>query len=371
MNSNKNKRVLVAMSGGVDSSVAAIFLKNQGYTVIGATMQVWDYSQTDPCDRGTCCANEDVDDARAVCDQFDIPFYVINCEKAFHTYVINPFIESYLKGETPVPCTHCNSYLKFDLLIQKMKELNCDYLATGHYAQIKGTSRGQVIVTSQDSWKDQTYFLFSLRRSVLPHLMFPVGDWSKDRVREYAKKHQLAVHNKKDSTGICFIGKQGYSHFIESHTSPHQRKPGVFKNYPEGQVLGEHTGIHQFTYGQRRGLGVHSLEPLYVIKIEAQTGAVWLGEEKHLHSHRIVLEKENWLIPIDDLGKEKKLKAKIRFHHKGGMGVLKQENHRSVFYFDEPQRAVTPGQAIVFYDDQALMGGAWIDNNDSSQHSAH
>lgn len=375
------KRVLVAMSGGVDSSVAAAVLKNQGYEVIGVTMQVWDYSKNDAAaicspnssvkknlnkdDSGTCCSSLDVDDARAVCDTLDIPFYVINCEKEFKTKVIDNFIKSYLKAKTPVPCVDCNTYLKFDYLIQKMKELNCDYLATGHYAQIQQKKTAPVIVTSEDSWKDQTYFLFGLDKNILKFLLFPVGNWTKKETRKYAKQHQLPVHNKKDSTGICFVGKNEYSSFIEEQLTQETNKnnfPSICKgnllSYPSGKVLGTHKGIHKFTYGQRKALGVNSQAPLYVIKIEAQTGSVWLGEDKYLYHSTMSVKNFNWLSEVD---LKKELNVKIRFHHAGAKGVLKKENQEWLFYFKDPQRAITPGQAAVFYQDKQLLGGAWID----------
>lgn len=373
------KRVLVAMSGGVDSSVAAALLKEQGYDVIGVTMQVWDYSKSDAAivcspnssvkqnlneeGNGTCCSSLDVDDARAVCDTLGIPFYVINCEKEFKTKVIDNFIQSYLEAKTPVPCVDCNTYLKFDYLIQKMKELDCDYLATGHYAQVHRKNNQAVIVTSEDSWKDQTYFLFGIDKDILKFLLFPVGNWTKEETREYAKKNKLPVYNKKDSTGICFVGKNEYSSFIEEQLKQKKNTfPAICKgnllSYPSGIVLGTHQGIHKFTYGQRKALGVNSKIPLYVIKIEASSGNVWLGKDKYLYHSIMKVKDFNWLSDVD---LKKNLNVKIRFHHAGATGILKKQKEGWHFYFNNPQRAITPGQAAVFYQEKQLLGGAWID----------
>lgn len=354
-------RVLVAMSGGVDSSVAAALLLEQGYEVVGVTMQVWDYSE-DQCDidegHGTCCSSTDVDDARAVADHLGIPFYVVNCEEKFQAYVIDDFVGSYIEGRTPIPCVNCNTYLKFDHLISKMKELDCDYLATGHYAQLGQSPSGRpTIITSTDDWKDQTYFLFTLNPEVVDKLMFPVGDWKKPELRAYAEKVGLPVAQKKDSTGICFIGKKGYSAFVEQMVASDLLTPGKLRRYPTGEVLGQHQGIHHFTYGQRKGLGVSSETPLYVIKIDGENADVWLGEEHHLYSAEMMIDKVNWL---DQASEGEDYRVKIRFHHGGASARLQAVGEAYKVVFDEPQRAVTPGQAAVIYRGQQLMGGGWI-----------
>jgi tRNA-uridine 2-sulfurtransferase len=367
-------RVLVAMSGGVDSSVVAALLKDQGYEVIGVTMQVWDYSSSEnPADacaieegNGTCCSSIDVDDARAVADQLNIPFYVINCEAKFKKTVIDSFVNDYLVGKTPIPCVNCNTYLKFDHLVQKMKELKCDYLATGHYAQLVSDKNGDpTIVTSSDDWKDQTYFLFTLDKSILPKLMFPIGSWKKPELREYAEARGLRVARKKDSTGICFIGPQGHAQFIEDRISKDQLRPGAVRLYPSGETLGHHDGIHRFTIGQRKGLGVATGTPAYVIQLDHETGTVWLGDEKYLFSRRLQVTDINWLNDVQD---GEKLRVKIRYAHQGSTATIRFDNsiningsHTSAtLEFDEPQRSVTPGQAAVFYRDKQLLGGGWI-----------
>ncbi len=355
-------RVLVAMSGGVDSSVAAALLVEEGYDVVGITMQVWDYSQCEIEEGfGTCCSSMDVDDARQVADKLNFPFYVMNCEAKFKAEVIDPFVESYLQGKTPLPCVNCNSQLKFDHLVQKMYELDCDYLATGHYAKIEVDKNGRSqIIVSDDDWKDQTYFLFSLKPEVVSRLLFPVGHLKKPQVREIAEKKGLINARKKDSTGICFVGNGKYSEFVEQHAAPDLLKPGLIKKYPTGEVLGEHTGIHKFTYGQRKGLNLTHQEstPSFVIKIDAETNTVWVGEEKYLYFDKLKIGNINW---FDDISDEETLRIKIRYQHKGMEARIKKNKDGTAdVTFEKPVRAITPGQPAVIYRGSQLLGGGWI-----------
>ena len=317
-NKSAKGRVLVAMSGGVDSSVAAALLVEQGYEVIGATMQVWDYAQCDITEgNGTCCSSIDVDDARSVADKINIPFYVLNCEAKFKASVIDPFINAYLNGETPLPCVNCNTYLKFDHLIKKMKELDCDYLATGHYAQIVVDENSKSFIqTSTDDWKDQTYFLFTIDPQIISKLLFPIGHLKKPEVRRIAEEKGLVVAKKKDSTGICFVGNKGYEQFIKEQVS-HQTlslKKGKIKRYPDATVMADHEGIHLYTIGQSKGLGMTYHEKLFVLKIDATDNTVWVGEESFLYSNEVEVIEPHWLAEIDD-GSE--YEVKIRYQHKG------------------------------------------------------
>ncbi len=360
MSEVNKKRVLVAMSGGVDSSAAAALLVEKGYEVIGVTMQVWDYSQCSIEEGlGTCCSSSDVDDARSVADTLGIPFYVIDCEDEFKEKVITPFVNDYMNGKTPLPCVNCNTFLKFDHLIKKMQELECDYLATGHYAQTDKNEQGEwVIRTSTDDWKDQTYFLFTIPPSLIPKLLFPIGHLKKPDVRKYSEEKNLVVARKKDSTGICFVGSRGYEQFIAEHYPDSPVKKGVIKRYPTGDVLATHTGIHQFTYGQRKGLGFSAEQALYVVKVDAESGDVWVGEDKDLLSLEMRVERCQWHVNIP---KNQELTVKIRYAHKGGKAFLEpQVDGTCRVRFVEPQRAITPGQAAVVYDGDRLLGGGWI-----------
>lgn len=352
-------RVLVAMSGGVDSSVSAALLVEQGFDVIGITMQVWDYTScTIEEGFGTCCSSVDVDDARAVADRLGFPFYVMNCEAKFKTYVIDPFIGAYLEGKTPLPCVNCNTFLKFDHLVEKMRELNCDYLATGHYARIERTQDGRAsIVNSTDDWKDQTYFLFTVEPQVIEKILFPIGHLKKPEVRAIADAKGLTNARKKDSTGICFVGDKGYEQFIAENVASDLLLGGAIKLFPSGETIGQHDGIHRFTYGQRKGIGVYRPEPMYVIKIDAETRDVWVGEEEHLFSREARVTKPHFLDQVQD---GERLKVKIRFQHKGAWAKVSRLESDLRLEFEEPVRAVTPGQAAVMYRDQQLVGGGWI-----------
>lgn len=350
------------MSGGVDSSVAAALLKAEGYDVIGATLQVWDYSKNKKGEsHGTCCSHIDVQDARSVCDILDIPFYVLNSEELFEEKVIQPFVEDYLSARTPIPCANCNTFLKFHYMVRKMEELDCDFLATGHYAKVLPMPGGKYgLFKSEDTFKDQSYFLFTLDSKLLPRLLFPVGSLNKKDVREIAFGKALPVFGKKDSTGICFVGKKDYRSFVIDYAERNSLQifeKGLFKSYLTGEILGEHEGIHNFTIGQRKGLKIPSNKALFVIRIDRESRVVWLGEEKDLYSDTAEVGDVHWL---DEAQSGERLNVKVRFQDKGSLAYVYKNEKSCTLKFIEPKKSLTPGQSAVFYRDQQVLGGGVI-----------
>lgn len=360
----KGSRIVVAMSGGVDSSVAAAWLKHQGYDVIGISLQLHDQAEKTENKFGTCCSLSDIQDARSVAEKMGIPFYVANMEDQFEEAVIDNFVDEYLNGRTPNPCVKCNEKVKFSRLMDWAMDLGADYLATGHYARIQYDPKtgSHELTKAVDHAKDQSYFLFTMRKEDLPRTLFPIGGLEKNQVRDLAQKLGLTrVASKPDSQEICFVQNRSYKDFIEERVPAALLKPGRILN-PEGQVLGTHNGVHQFTIGQRKGLGVQSLDPLYVLEIRGESGDVVVGPEKYLFRKRAIVAGMHWILP-PGLDSNRSFEAKIRYRAKDSpVEVLPLLDGRIEIHFKEPQRAITPGQALVLYRGDTVIGGGWIES---------
>jgi tRNA-uridine 2-sulfurtransferase len=356
-------RIVVAMSGGVDSSVAAALLAEQGHDVIGVSMQLYDNSRmTESGQRafGTCCTIDDLYDARRVASTIGIPHYIVNFESQFGEHVISNFVREYVAGRTPIPCSHCNSDLKFAELLDRAKAYDADQLATGHYARITKDEQGRYhLYRGADNSKDQTYFLFSLTQEQLSRAAFPVGHLDKDTVRAHAQRLNLHVTSKPDSQEICFVPDGDYAKFVEKQ-APEAARPGTVVDN-DGRVLGTHAGVHRFTIGQRKGLGLSSSEPLYVLEIKPDSAQVVVGSRDALGRTQLAASGVNWIsgvAPRDWL----RVSAQIRHRHSAAPAkVRRTDEERIELEFDAPQSAVTPGQAVVFYEGEEVLGGGWID----------
>lgn len=376
MSTEKNNTIAVAMSGGVDSSTVAALLHAQGYTLIGLTLQLWNQRRLAGHEgmpeqvRGRCCSIDDVYDARRVAEQLEIPYYLVNQETRFETDVVKPFVEEYLAGRTPIPCTLCNNHLKFEQLLLTARQIGADQIATGHYARNHyDPERGRWILSRPaDSSKDQTYFLFGLTQQQLAHTLFPLGEMEKPAVRAIAEEKQLAVAQKPDSQEICFIPGGDYKTFLQAYLDEQGRTmPDTAGDLvtASGEVVGHHHGIHAFTVGQRKGiqqnLNAHPTAPFYVLGIDAKTHHVEVGTEDQLFTREAQIDRLNW-ISIGALHEPMRVQAKIRHRHEPAAALLSpgKEEGTAHLLFDEPQRAVTPGQAAVFYQDDEVVGGGWI-----------
>ena len=356
-------RIVVAMSGGVDSSVAAALLAEQGHDVIGVSMQLYDNSQiTDSGQRafGTCCTIDDLYDARRVAATIGIPHYIVNFESQFGEHVISNFVREYVHGRTPIPCSHCNSDLKFAELLDRAKAYDAEQLATGHYARIERDAGGQYhLYRGADNSKDQTYFLFSLTQAQLSRAAFPVGHLDKHTVRAHAERLKLHVTQKPDSQEICFVPDGDYASFVE-RKAPEAARPGTVVDH-DGRVLGTHAGVHRFTIGQRKGLGLSSTEPLYVLAIKPESAQVVVGSRDDLGRTSLSASGVNWVsgsAPSNWL----RVTAQIRHRHSAAPAkVRRTDTERAELEFDAPQTAITPGQAVVFYEGDEVLGGGWID----------
>lgn len=348
------------MSGGVDSSVAAYLLKEQGYDVIGVTMQIWQEDKEYEEREGGCCSLSAVDDARRVADKIGIPFYVLNFRDSFKKNVIDYFIDEYMEGKTPNPCIACNKYLKFDELLKKAQGIGADYIATGHYAKIEEHNGRYILVKSDDDKKDQTYALYNMTQEQLAHTLMPCGEYTKDRIREIAKEIGLDVHNKKDSEEICFISDNNHGKYI-SEAMPGKVKQGNFVD-KDGNIIGKHKGIVYYTIGQRKGLGLAMGRPVFVTDINPLTNEVVVGAEEDIFKTDLICKDINF-IAFDNLDKSLELKAKIRYSAKPATATITPlENGKVRVSFKEKQRAITKGQSVVFYLDDLVVGGGIIES---------
>jgi tRNA-uridine 2-sulfurtransferase len=362
-----HKTIAVAMSGGVDSSTVAAMLRAEGSNVIGLTMQLWNQRRLAGREgmpetvTGRCCSLDDVYDARRVAETIGIPYYVVNHEDRFERDVVRPFVHEYLSGRTPIPCSLCNNHLKFDQLLTVAQQIGADAVATGHYARVEfDEPRSRWLLKRPvDRAKDQTYFLFGLTQEQLSRTLFPLGGMTKPEVRELARKHGLALAEKPDSQEICFVPGGNYKQFIDAYLAEQgDSLPDTSGELvtTDGHVIGEHAGIHNFTVGQRKGLGVATGSPLYVLQIKGDQRQVIVGEQESLYSSTLITKRSN-LISVNELTEPMRVSVKIRHRHEPAAATIEKIGiDEIVVRFDQPQRAVTPGQAAVFYDGDIVAG---------------
>jgi len=353
-------RIVVAMSGGVDSSVAAALLAQAGHDVIGLSMQLYDQREGES-GYGSCCSLDDLHDAGRVARRLNIPHYIVNFEREFQRTVVANFVDEYVAGRTPIPCSHCNSDLKFATLLDRSRAFGAEVVATGHYARIDidpATGR-QILRRGRDAGKDQSYFLFSLTQEQLARASFPVGDLTKDAVRDLARDLGLGVADKPDSQEICFVPDGDYAAFIEKQTGDLQSGGAIVSQ--SGDVLGQHGGVHRFTVGQRKGLGIAAAEPLYVLQLRPADKTVVVGPRPELERTSLTASHVNWIAGDPPEG-PLRITAQIRHRNQPTPATVRALGEgRAAVDFDAPVMAITPGQAVVFYDEDVVVGGGWID----------
>lgn len=352
-----NGKVLLGMSGGVDSSVSAYILKKLGFDVVGVTLKLWNEGSNE----NGCCSLSSTEDAKRVANLLDIPFHVFNMQDDFKKYVVNYFIHEYESGRTPNPCVACNKYIKFGTLLDKAKSLNIDYIATGHYALIEKQKDRYLLKKSKDLTKDQTYFLYNLTQKQLSHTLFPIGKYSKSEIRNIAKQLDLTIADKRDSQEICFVEDNDHYNFVKTH-SPNTPYKGEIVDL-EGNVLGYHKGISKYTIGQRRGLGVVTGSPMFVVDIDSKSNQVILGSNDDLFKQELIASNLNWIY-IDTLKDEMDVTVKIRSTSEEVKAkIFPIEDNRVRVIFNEKQRAITKGQSVVFYKNDFVVGGGIIEKS--------
>lgn len=353
-------RVVVAMSGGVDSSVVAALLHTEGHEVVGISMRLYGTAHGTP--GKSCCSPDDLLDARSVATTFGFPFYVANYQKEFQERIVDYFVSEYRLGRTPSPCVLCNDHLKFDTLLERMRALDGKFLATGHYARIEEIDGRFALLRGKDRTKDQSYFLFGLKREVLPSIRFPLGNMTKDEVRKIALDLGVPTATKRESQDICFVAGGDYADFVSERLSADEIKAGRMVHASTGEVLGTHQGIHRFTVGQRRGLGISHPDPLYVSKIDAETGDVYVDVAQNLGRTTFKVDRVNWQrweTPPEEFDAE----VQVRYRHvavKGRVITKGQPEGEALVELFVEERGITPGQAAVFYDGDEVLGGGWV-----------